>query len=194
MSEKITRAGDYGATDDLAKAAMEGVASTAEGEEVNPAAEERDPIEKWRAGLKAAKITEEQAGRILDSMLEKGYWERDYKLFQGRVSMRLRTRDVQNINRILSTIDRMRVPAQAMIEETIILLNLAGSLVQLRDVTLPHPDVNKATIDEIEDAFDARKQFVQRLSGPLLPAIRTALIHFDGVVTAALANGAAEGF
>lgn len=191
--DTLTRPGEYASPDDLAKAALQEVTPAAD-PPAEPTVDNRDPIEKWREGLKAMKITEAQAEAILDSMLAKGYWERDYKLFGGKVTVRLRTRDVQNLNRILSVIDRMRLPNQVLIDENISILNLAGSLVKLRDVTLPHPDLAKATVDEIEDAFDKRQEFVRRISGPLMPALRTSLYHFDAVVTAALANGAAEGF
>ena len=193
-SENISRPGEYG--DSLAQEALEGVANETPAQDPATAAPEPElePIEKWRAALKEAGITEEQAGTILDSMLSKGYWEREYRLFYGKVVLKLRTRDAQNINRIMSAIDQMRMPTPAMVDEAIALLNLSGSIVQLRDVTLPHPDALKATVDDIETAFDQRRAFVARIPGPLMPAIRKALVHFDQVVAAALANGAIEGF
>lgn len=193
----IARPGQYGAAnnDDLAKSAMEDIPDpNAPGSETPEAVDNRAPIEKWREGLRKADITEAQAETILDSMLSKGYWEREYKLFHGKVTLKLRTRDAQNLNRIMSTIDRMRVPAPSLIEEHISMLNLAGSIVQLRSVTLPHPDIAKASVDEIEEAFEKRQEFTRRISGPLMPAIRVALVHFDKVVAAALADGADEGF
>lgn len=192
--ENLARPGVYNrkpTLDDYAKEALDEVTNEPPKEEPT---KEKDPIETWREGLKAAGINEAQAGTILDSMLEKGYWERDYRLFNGRVVLRLRTRDAQNINRIMALIDRMRLPTQALIDEHIAILNLAGSIVSLRDAQLPHPDVNKSSTDVIEDAFDKRREFVSRIAGPLMPAIRSALVHFDSVVAAALANGAAEGF
>jgi|GEM_PF-4215280 len=196
-NETLSRPGEYAsraATDDMAKMMLEEASAAAEPAGPAKAPPSSDPIELWRSGLKTAGITEDQAGIILDSMLDKGYWERDYRLFNGRVVLRLRTRDAANINRIMAMIDRIRVPTQVMIDEHIAQLNLAGSIVTLRDATLPHPNVNTATVDAIEDAFDKRREFVSRIPGPLMPSVRAALIHFDSVVGAALANGAAEGF
>lgn len=194
--DTIAQTGQYASQDDLAKQALDDIpdpsAPTPEAASAPP--DNRPPIEKWRDGLRKAGITEAYAETVLDSMLSKGYWEREYKLYHGRVLLKLRTRDAQNINRIMAAIDRMRVPSAPLIEEHITLLNLAGSIVKLRDVNLPHPDVNTSSVDEIEDAFEKRREFTRRISGPLMPAIRAALVHFDKIVAAALADGADEGF
>jgi hypothetical protein len=49
-------------------------------------------------------------------------------------------------------------------------------------------------VAEIEDAYTRRYEFVGKLPAPVFEQMTVALAHFDAIVAAATAEGAAQGF
>lgn len=160
--------------------------------------DERTPAERWADNLRAAKLTEADANAILDAVLARGHYAREYKIFHGRLTATLRTRDGYALNRVAGAVDRLRNPVEAVVQQTVFHLNLAGSIVRFKpagkpDVALPHPSPNEQA-DVIEKAFLERLAFVDGLAGPVLNQLYQCLAHFDMIVAAATSEGAAENF
>jgi len=150
-------------------------------------------VRPWKDVLAEAKITEEQANVILDSMMTKGYWDKSYVLLRGRLHATLRTRDAYNVTRISKALDLRRNPTNTAFAELVFNYNLAGSMVKYQEVTLPFPE-GKATLETIEDHFQKRLEFIDRLPSPVVSALYSALSNFDQIVSAALYEEAPTGF
>ncbi len=151
------------------------------------------PAEQWQQALKNANITEEQAYEIVDAIIHKGYWEKEYSLWNGRVKVVFRTRDAQHVFRVQAALEKLVDRTQFSVGQTIFRTNIAGSLAKYQSQALPHPEV-KATGNEVEDSFRVRYEFVGKLPGPVFDQMCIAMGNFDAIVTAAASNGAAQGF
>lgn len=187
-------------TDDLAKAALENeeelkqVAAAPEPEKQEPEPEPKSQTELWLEGLKAAKVTEEQADAVLSELLSKGYYERTYPLFNGKFSVTFRTRDGAALTRAADAVDRAHSNDRAVHQQIMARLNLAASLVKFDKRALPHAPAN-ANPEEREKAFQQRLAFVDSQElGPFLPALFNALSRFDFGIMAITNQGAPEGF
>jgi hypothetical protein len=155
---------------------------------------ELTPLEKWHKGLEQVKITETQAYDILDALISKGYYEREYKIWGNRVRVMFRTRDTQHLLRVQRSLEALRDPTQFSISQTVFKANVAASLVSYQSATLPIADPAKGTPAEIEEAYVKRSEFVAKLPGNVYEQLTIALAHFDSVVNAACAEGAAQAF
>jgi len=152
-----------------------------------------DVIRPWKDVLADAKITEDQANVILDAMMTKGYWEKNYVLLRGRLHTTLRTRDAYSVTRISKALDLRRNPTDTAFVEVTFNYNLAGSLIKYQEATLPFSEA-KASLANIEDCFNKRLEFVDRLPSPVVSALYRALANFDQIVAAALYEEAPTGF
>lgn len=181
----------------LREEASEPTEATSEGQD--SAATALTPVERWKKNIAAVKLSEAQAEAILDDVLTKGYWSKDYSLLRDRVQVTFRTRDVYHQRRVANAIDQFRLPTPDKASAVYVSYNLAGSLAALTARGLPQkallfPDVYKSDPTEIEQAFNARLAYVEKLPGPLLGALTQALVNFETIVNAALSEGAPEGF
>jgi hypothetical protein len=185
--------GDY--NEQLAQTALKEEVATQAAADVAKSDDATEPssAERWMANLKAVKLSEEDALGLLDTMLEKGYWAREYKLFRGKVRVVFRTRDALHYERVTTAINRLANPLDTVVSQTVLRLNLVGSLAEYQTIKLRHPPVN-APADEIDQAFQSRVEFVRGLPAPVIPALYELLGTFDGLVAAALSEGAAQGF
>jgi hypothetical protein len=157
------------------------------------AIKEATPVERWQKLLKDAKLSEDEALRIVDQVLQKGWWEREYLLWGGRLKVVLRSRDVQHRMRLRQALDAVLDKTDFTVSNVVCRCNTAGSLssYQGRPLAFAPPD---ATRDKIEEAYQSREEFVSRLPDPVYEQITAALAHFDLWTMAAFAEGAAQGF
>jgi hypothetical protein len=166
-----------------------------------PAPAPSTPAELWRKRLEAAKLSEEEAVKILDAFVAPGFYQKEYKLLGGRVAVVFRTREVENAQRAAYALDALRNPNALTLNNTYALYNLAGSLVSYgvrgqapRVFAFPKRGDDAAKAD---DLFNARLAFLrdpENVSGPVFEAMINRLYDFDKIVAAALSEGAAEGF
>jgi hypothetical protein len=152
------------------------------------------PAERWLRNIKNAGLTEAEANEILDKVLEQGYWEKEYALYNGRLKITLRSRDAAANQRVANALDEVRSFDQRVLDQARLRVQLACSLVRFRDKILPTaaPDEDPA---KHEAAFRARLTFCdQYIAGPIVEAVYRALIDFDAKTYAALSEGAPAGF
>lgn len=159
-----------------------------------PKAEILTPAERWQKLLASAGITEQDAYAILDAVIQKGYWEKEYRLWNGRVKCVFRTRDAHHLMRVRQSLEDLSDRSEFSVSQTIFRVNTAGSLSSYQNVVLPAVDIAKASVEEIENAYVQRYNFIGKLPAPIFEQMYVALAHFDAVVTAATSEGAAQGF
>jgi len=152
------------------------------------------PAERWEENIKSAKLSLEQANTILDSILQTGYWQKSYSLFNNRLVVEFRTRSAGDTNRVAQALDNIRTNDPNVIQQTVGMVTLACSLVKYNNNILPVAKAN-ATQAEKEDIYIQRRNFCSdTIAGPVLPVILQALSDFDSKVYAALSEGAEHGF
>lgn len=152
------------------------------------------PAERWEKNLAAAGLNEAQAFVILDDVIAKGYWEKEYVLFRGRLNVTFRTRDGQHRRRVQRALQEQSTPVSTLsFTEIVTRYNLAASLSVFKKNRMPFAPEN-GSVDQIEEAFLQRYDFVGKISGPVFDQLVEALIDFDKIVAAAFSEGAASGF
>jgi len=165
-----------------------------------PLTEEKNeaPTKAWTELIEEVGLTEARANAILNEIATKGYWEKKYVIWDGLVKVSLRTRDSYNLERVNHALDVLRNPTPNSVSQTIFRMNLAGSISRFQSgevaaIALAHP-APTAEFDEIENLFQKRLNYVDKIAGPILPRLYEALSNFDKVVSAVLAKGSVEGF
>lgn len=158
-----------------------------------PKPEEKTPVERWREALEAAKITEAEALTVLKSVIQKGFYEKEYPLWKGLVKIVFRTRDAHHVLRVRRALEELEDRSEFSISQTMFRANVAGSLASYQNQSLPFASLD-ASSALIEEAYFKRYDFVGKLPGPVFEQITVALAHFDRIVAAACAEGAAQGF
>lgn len=152
------------------------------------------PAERWQRNIKNAGLSETEANDILDKVLEQGFWEKEYSLYNGRLRLTLRSRDAAANQRVANALDEVRTYDQRVLDQARLRVQLACSLVRFRDKPLATaaPDEEPA---KHESAFVQRLTFCDRfIAGPIVDAVYRALIDFDNKTYAALSEGASSGF
>jgi hypothetical protein len=198
--------GKYRSPDEIATAELEAVEKEVAAQPEKAGAEKKDekkadnrtPAERWAENLQTAKLTEAQALKILDDICGNGYFEREYSLFHGRLTLTLRTREAYSRHRVAKEIDSMRNPLQETASAASARIQLAGSISRYqmgtqKPIVLPHPSPTTPN-EEIEKAFLSRLTFVDGIPDQVIGHVYACLAHFDGVVWAALSEGSAENF
>lgn len=200
VTQTIRRPGQYSsptaAVEDIARASLD-TDDAAATSETAPAAEEsalkKSPIERWRESIEAAGLSEEDADKILDAVLASGYYEKTYKLFQGKMTVALRSRDSASLQRVSDALDAIRTNDVRVHTQMMNRYNLAASLVRYQDKHFKHPGAN-ATANDRDKAFVERLTFVDTIPAPVLVQLYTLLSKFDNAVFAAMSEGAELGF
>jgi hypothetical protein len=197
MGQDVRVPGQYKSDEDLAKAMLD--EESKKPEETKPEAAKAEPKKEappkpptWEERLAAVELTPDQAFVILDAVLEKGFYERTFPLYGGRISVTLRTRDGSHRQRVANALDELRTNDPRVHGQVMSRMFLAGSLVRF----------NKDTLDMAEDgdsraketAFQSRLAYVDKLSDPVLDTLFDLIARFDGWTFASLSNGAPTGF
>lgn len=198
-NQTIRRPGQYNtpaaAVEDIARASLEdeAPASAPEAAPSEDAGVKKSPIERWREAIEAAGLTEEEADKILDSVLASGYYEKLYKLFQGKMTVVLRSRDSASLQRVSDALDSIRTNDVRVHTQMMNRYNLAASLVRYQDKQFKHPNSN-ASANDRDKAFTDRLAFVDTIPAPVLVQLYALLSKFDNAVFAAMSEGAELGF
>ena len=152
------------------------------------------PAERWLRNIKNAGLEEDDANEILDKVLEQGFWEKEYLLYNGRLKITLRSRDAAANQRVANALDDVRTFDQTVINQARLRVQLASSLVRFRDKALATATPDQS-MQEHDRAFTDRLAFCDRfIAGPVIEALYRALIDFDNKTYAALSEGASSGF
>lgn len=160
--------------------------------EVKSVEAELRPMASYEEKLKEAGITREEAARVIDDVLMRGYYAEDVKITRS-IRARFRTRNARDIRRAQDQIELARPTYEAHYQEILSRHLLAASLEQFGNDKLRHPD-RRASQDDVEKAFADRLSYVDTLSDPALRLLMTKLVAFDRKVSVVLEEGALESF
>lgn len=160
--------------------------------DVNRVEKKLKPQLSYEESLKEIKVTREEAAEIVDSVLLKGCYAEDIAI-TTRVSVRLRTRQYRDTQRVQAYLEVSRPIYDANVNETIMRYALASSLEKLGKDVLPFPPPG-APGPVMDDAFKERLTFIDNLPEPTYRLLCRKLVAFDNKVSTVLEEGAIENF
>lgn len=161
--------------------------------EAKQAEEQKKPLELYEQKLKEFNITREEAARIIDTYLMKGYYEEPFAL-TNRIKGAFRTRAYADTQRLQEHLERTRPAYSEHYQEAVFLYSTAASLTRLGNTVFNFPDPTKTTKEEIEKAFETRLAYIQSLGDTFVRLLYQKLSKFDEKVRAVLDEGALENF
>lgn len=150
------------------------------------------PIEDYQAYLKKMEISEEKAQEIVDCLFTKGFYSEKHPLTK-RLSAVLRTREHEDTLRLQAFLEASRPVYMHVMQEITTRYNLAASLETYGDTTFEFPS-KSADKKVVEDLFDVRLKFVERIADPAFYKLSTLLAKLDRTVAAVMREGVAENF
>lgn len=168
-------------------AEMSGTAPETKSEEKELSVEE-----KYEQALAKYDLTLRDARSIMEQMLTKGFYSEEFKL--GPITCVLRTRVYEDLIRTQRMLESAKMEYSSSVQEALNRYNTAASLVRYGEKIFEHPDPQEATETEIEETFEARLKYVQRL--PQLAAVRVMQYsyEFDQKMIAVFGDGAPQDF
>lgn len=151
------------------------------------------PLDRWREAITKAGLTEEQAHRILDAIVEKGFYQQEFRVFHGRIRVMLRTRDSSTLRRIADVLDMARTNDPRVHQQLTSRVLLIDSLASYQTQKFEFATANDGS-ERVQSYFDTRARFVDTLPATVYDALCGALYKFDQAVLAATSEGDTEAF
>lgn len=138
-------------------------------------------------------VSLDKARSIVDDMLTKGYYEEIIPITKN-VTVTLRTRahgDYIRYLRALEFIAPKFMDEQNEIQQRYF---LAASIVAFKGDTFEHPEISKNNSKEVEDAFDVRLKWVEKLPERVVFLLLNKLSSFDQMIADVMSEGVVENF
>ncbi len=156
------------------------------------------PSEQRAYNLKQFKLTEDDVRTIQRSILRRGYWSREYKMWGGELTVTLRSPHGEHRLRRARMLDRLESPTNLMLSETTSRIELAGSLSSYDDgenkTIFDFPGRAEQDEQKLENMFNERYKYISEIDPQIQVHLFAAQNHFTNLIAAALANGAVESF
>ena len=143
----------------------------------------KTPYEEWLEEIAEAKLSREEAARIVDSILTKGFYEESYRV--NKTLFTLRTRSTADADRTMEIIHDQRPSSTAHYSHLVSRINTASSLSKFGSTSFSHTPPaqnNRATLD-LE--WKERYRFITALPSPVFYLLSQILQRFDSKVTLA---------
>lgn len=154
--------------------------------------EQMAPVEDYKAYLAKLGIDEDEAARIVDDMLTKGFYEETFKLSKTR-HCKLRTRAHRDTIRLQTAMEVQRPIFTDSSNELQTRYNMAASLSAYNGEDYYFPEQSDSQ-EKVDKLFDERLKAVECLPAPIFSAISLLLARFDQKILAVMRPGVAENF
>lgn len=150
------------------------------------------PMQSYEDKLKEAGVSKEEAAEIVDSVLLKGHYSKEYSITK-RIKVRFRTRNARDTRRAQDMLESMRLTMATHYNEMLGRYLLAASLEMFGNDKLEHPGKD-AKSDDIEKSYAARLSYIENMSDPALRIAFDKLRVFDNMISVVLEEGTIENF
>ena len=148
--------------------------------------------EEWMHDLRTNRVKLKEAEKILDTIMQKGFYEESYRI-AGRV-FKLRTRTTVDSDRLIEMLRELAPESDAVASHLIARVNAASSLSKFGDNNFPHSspsDDNRSLLDE---EWRLRWTYISSLPQPIFLAIAQTMQRFDVKVNLSCDARALENF
>jgi hypothetical protein len=153
---------------------------------------EVEPLKNYEDKLKEAGLSRDEAARIVDAVLVRGFYEEDAQITKT-IKARFRTRSARDTRRAQEHIEIVRPTFDSSYQDLLSRQLLAASLVQFGNEKLPHPE-KRASQEDVEKAFQDRLQYVDALPDLTFRLLLMRLIKFDRKMSVLLEEGVIANF
>lgn len=150
------------------------------------------PMTSYEERLKAIDMSREEAAKIVDAILLRGYFSKTYPLTKT-LAVSFRTRCARDITRANSMLENQRFSYDHHYSQLFTRYMLAASLERLGSETFTHPQKGAKT-DDIETAYRQRLSHIEDLPEPTTNLLISKLIAFDNMINVVMAEGVVENF
>lgn len=153
------------------------------------------PVKDYRKYLEEIGVDVEEASRIVDDIMTKGFYEEAYSVTKLS-QVYFRTRTHSDTLRLQAAMQMQRPVYQDNIDELMIRYNMAASLSRFKTQIFQFPNYNSSqtTTDHVEKMFDERLRYIERMPSPLFARSSYLLAQFDRKIAAIMREGVAENF
>ncbi len=163
------------------------------GAEASAVEAELAPMRTYEDTLREASITREEAARVVDSIMEKGFWFEAVQITKSTTA-RFRTRTSRDRTRAMERIEVARPSFDAHYYDLMNKLLLAASLEAFGKIKFEHPGPGTKS-EDVEKAFDSRFSYVDAvMAEPAYALLLRAFLKFDEKVRVVTAEGVVENF
>ena len=163
-------------------------------EQVNSAVESATLTHKdeWRQDLLRHRVTIPEAEKILDTIMQKGFYEESYRV-AGSV-FKLRTRTTVDSDRLIEMLRELAPESEAVATHLIARVNIASSLSKFGDNNFPHSEPSDENRELLDQEWRLRWTYISSLPQPIFLAIVQTMQRFDLKVNLACDARALENF
>jgi hypothetical protein len=163
------------------------------GVEASAVEAELAPMRTYEDTLREAGVTREEAARIVDAVMERGFWSEAVQITRSTTA-RLRTRTSRDRTRAMERVEIARPSFDAHYYDLMNKLLLAASLEAFGKIKFEHPGAG-AKPEDVEKAFETRFAFVDAvMAEPAYALLLRAFLKFDEKVRVVTAEGVVENF
>ena len=183
-SERLPRKEPDKRTEELVKEAVEAIQKA-------DAPPTQDEIQKnYEKGLELVGLTREDALRIMEDVLVRGFYEDKTKI--GSVPLVFRTRTYNDTVRMTRFLEAEAPTYQAGVQDLIARYNTTASLVRFGDRVFVVPEDSDAKA--VQDSFDERYKFLLAKPAVVMAKLMELVYKFDLKVASVFAEGAPQDF
>lgn len=150
------------------------------------------PMATYEERLKTVGVTREEAAKIIDAVLTKGFWSEEVHITKS-LKARFRTRQQRDTKRAQNHLENMKPMYDAHYNAILHRFLVAASLEKFGQDVFDHPKRDAAS-DVVEKAFADRLLYVESLGEPAYQLLLTKLSKFDYKLSVVLEEGAIENF
>jgi len=148
--------------------------------------------DEWKQDLEFNRINLSDAERILDTVMQKGFYEEAYRI-AGSV-FKLRTRTTVDSDRLIEMLRELSPESEAVATHLIARVNIASSLSKFGDNNFPHSQPSDENRELLDQEWRLRWTFISSLPQPIFLAIIQTMQRFDLKVNLACDARALENF
>lgn len=143
----------------------------------------KTPYEEWLEEIAEAKLSREEAARIVDAILTKGYYEESYRV--NKTLFTLRTRSTADADRTMEIIHEQRPSSTAHYSHLVSRINTASSLSKFGSTSFSHTPPAQNNRGALDLEWKERYRFITALPSPVFYLLTQILQRFDSKVSLA---------
>jgi len=148
--------------------------------------------DEWIQDLRINKVELKESQKILDTIMQKGFYEERYRI-AGRV-FKLRTRTTVDSDRLIEMLRELAPESQAVATHLIARINAASSLAKFGESNFPHSTPTDENRNLLDEEWKLRWSYISSLPQPIFLAIVQTMQRFDLKVNLACDARALENF
>ena len=133
--------------------------------------------DEWLQDLEMNQIHVNEAEKILDTIIQKGFYEETYRI-AGRV-FKLRTRTTVDSDRLIEMLREMSPDSEAVASHLIARVNVASSLASFGENSFPHSIPTDDNRDLLDQEWRLRWSYISSLPQPIFLALAQTMQRFD---------------